>query len=218
IVPYPSRAVTPSWIRAPPESSSPTTGVRPRAARSIAMAIFRAWISPSDPPRAEGSWENTATVRPSTRAVPVTTPSPSGRLASRPNAVARWRAAEPNSTKLPSSTSSWTRSRAPVRVAAVVTGSSSRVPGGCCSAGHDQDGVLASEAEGVADRHLDGGLTRRLGDHVDLDLGVLAVEVRRRRDAAVLDGEDGERRLDRPGGPQRVAGDALGRGDRGVVA
>ena len=37
---YPARLSTPSWIRAPPESLSPTIGAPTRVARSITLQIF----------------------------------------------------------------------------------------------------------------------------------------------------------------------------------
>ncbi len=86
-------------MRAPPLSRSPTTGVRDRVARSITMEIFWAWTAPRDPPSAVGSWANRPMARPSTVTVPVTTPSPSGRLSAMPKAVLLCRAVDPNSMK-----------------------------------------------------------------------------------------------------------------------
>jgi hypothetical protein len=48
--PYPASAATPSWTRAPPESTKPTTGARARSASSITRTIVSACASPSDPP------------------------------------------------------------------------------------------------------------------------------------------------------------------------
>lgn len=50
---------------------------------------------------------------------------------------------------------------------------------------------------------------------VHLSAGVLLGEVGRRRDFLPLQGEDGQGRLDRPGGPECVSEDALGRRDGG---
>ncbi len=69
-------ATTPSWIRAPPPSLMPTTGQPVFIAWSMTLTIFSPYTSPSDPPKTVKSWEYTATGRPSTRPVPVITPSP----------------------------------------------------------------------------------------------------------------------------------------------
>src|SRR5687767_11638889 len=128
-------------------------------------AILAAWVSPSEPPSAVGSCANTPTGRPEMRAVPVTTPSPAGRLRSSPKAVERWRAWRPSSVKVPSSTRACTRASRSARMSRSLTAS---VPG------QHEDGVLAAEAERVRHHHLDGLVARRLGDDVELDLGVLA--------------------------------------------
>lgn len=66
ISPYMPRAMTPSWMRAPPESLMPMKGQPVLRAKSIAFMIFWPKTSPSEPPRTVKSWEKTATGRPST--------------------------------------------------------------------------------------------------------------------------------------------------------
>ena len=58
--------MTPSWIRAPPESFNPTTGQPDLTARSSILQIF--WLTASDkePPITVKSWANAKTWRPST--------------------------------------------------------------------------------------------------------------------------------------------------------
>src|SRR5215813_7717461 len=53
---YPARETTPSWMRAPPESLSPTTGVPLFIARSMILQIFFAYASDSEPPKTVKSW------------------------------------------------------------------------------------------------------------------------------------------------------------------
>jgi len=43
--------VDPSWIRAPPESFSPTIGAPTFMARSMTLQIFAAFVSDSEPRR-----------------------------------------------------------------------------------------------------------------------------------------------------------------------
>jgi len=76
ISPYLPSAVTPSWMRAPPESSIPTIGIPPRWANAIIFTIFAPAASPREPPNVEKSCAYTAMGRPCTVPVPVTTESP----------------------------------------------------------------------------------------------------------------------------------------------
>ncbi len=76
ISPYSPSETTPSWMRAPPESLSPTTGQPTFIAKSMTLQIFSPKTSPSEPPKTVKSWAKTATVRPSTVPYPDTTPSP----------------------------------------------------------------------------------------------------------------------------------------------
>jgi len=55
---YPASESTPSWMRAPPESFSPTIGAPIRTARSITLTIFAALVSESDPPKTVKSCAN----------------------------------------------------------------------------------------------------------------------------------------------------------------
>src|SRR2546422_1077500 len=73
---YPASETTPSWIRAPPESFSPTIGTPVFIARSITLQILRAYASEREPPKTVKSWANTKAGRPWIRPDPVTTPSP----------------------------------------------------------------------------------------------------------------------------------------------
>src|SRR5213078_2134119 len=74
---YPASETTPSWIRAPPESLRPMTGVPVFSARSITLQILRAYASEREPPKTVKSWAKTNAGRPWIRPDPVTTPSPS---------------------------------------------------------------------------------------------------------------------------------------------
>ncbi len=72
----------------------------------------------------------------------------------------------------------------------------------------DQRRVLAAEPERVAEHGPDRVLRRHVGGQVDAGrLGVRVVEVDRRRDAAVADGQDRDDRLDRAR-PRRGCGPA----------
>ena len=51
ISPYLPSATTPSWMRAPPESSMPMIGTPVFRARSMTLMIFSPATSPSDPPK-----------------------------------------------------------------------------------------------------------------------------------------------------------------------
>ena len=93
-------------MRAPAESTSHTTGDSSRNAVSVRRMIFSTVRAPHDPAFTVGSLAMMHTGRPSTRALPVTTPS-AGR--SSPGAVAF--ASSPSSTNVPASTSSAIRSR-----------------------------------------------------------------------------------------------------------
>ena len=66
ISPYIPSDVTPSWMRAPPESLMPMTGQPVFSAKSITLTIFSPYTSPSAPPKTVKSCEKTATGRPST--------------------------------------------------------------------------------------------------------------------------------------------------------
>ena len=81
-------------------------------ARSITLTIFSPKTSPRLPPKTVKSWANTHTWRPSMVPNPVTTPSPYGRLPSRPKLVERCLANSSSSEKEPSSSSRAIRSRA----------------------------------------------------------------------------------------------------------
>ena len=59
MLPYPERASTASWIRAPPESLMPMMGAPFCRARSWTLQIFLACISPREPPRTVKSWLKT---------------------------------------------------------------------------------------------------------------------------------------------------------------
>ena len=63
-------------MRAPADSTKPITGTRERSASSSTATTVSAWASPSEPPANEASCANTATARPSTRALAPSTPSP----------------------------------------------------------------------------------------------------------------------------------------------
>ena len=58
----------------------------------------------------------------------------------------------------------------------------------------------------------------RTGHDVEVDLGILLLEARRRGDEAPFDREDRGHGLEGPGGAQRVSRHALDRGDRGARA
>ena len=53
---YPASDSTPSWMRAPPESLSPTIGAPIVTARSMTFTIFAAFVSERDPPKTVKSW------------------------------------------------------------------------------------------------------------------------------------------------------------------
>ena len=67
---YPASEATPSWIRAPPESFSPTTGAPAFIARSITLQTFAAFVSEREPPKTVKSFAKTKTGRPPTRTAP----------------------------------------------------------------------------------------------------------------------------------------------------
>ena len=90
----------------------PMIGQPIRTARSMTFTIFSAKTSPRLPPKTVKSWLKTNTLRPSIVPWPVTTPSPQGRLSSRPKPWARWRVNMSSSVKLPGSSSRSMRSRA----------------------------------------------------------------------------------------------------------
>lgn len=81
--------------------------------------------------------------------------------------------------------------------------------------GEYQSGVLPSEAAGCGQGHVEGHRPGAARHDVHLSAGVLLGEVGRRRDFLPLQGEDRQGRLDRPGGPECVSEDALGRRDGG---
>ncbi len=64
-----------SWIRAPPESTSHTMGMRSRRASSRMRDALSSPTMPMDPAITVKSYAMTATRRPSIRPMPVTTPS-----------------------------------------------------------------------------------------------------------------------------------------------
>ena len=51
ISPYLPRATTPSWMRAPPESSMPMIGTPVLRASCMTLMIFSPATSPSEPPK-----------------------------------------------------------------------------------------------------------------------------------------------------------------------
>ncbi len=95
--PYAARLRTPSWMRAPPESLRPISGMPLCSARSWIRQILCDWTSENEPPSTVKSCANTATRRPLTLPKPVTMPSPGKRCLSRPNSVTLWVASAPNS-------------------------------------------------------------------------------------------------------------------------
>ena len=56
--------MTPSWMRAPPESHRPMIGAPTFMAVFMTLQIFSAWESDSDPPNDVKSWANTKACRP----------------------------------------------------------------------------------------------------------------------------------------------------------
>src|SRR4028119_178396 len=54
-------------MRAPADSTNPTTGARARPASLSTCTTLSAWAAPSEPPAKLGSWVKTKTARPSTR-------------------------------------------------------------------------------------------------------------------------------------------------------
>src|SRR5438046_8829612 len=62
---YPASETTPSWIRAPPASLSPTIGTPVFFARSITLQIPRAHASDGEPPKTEKPWTHTTPDPPS---------------------------------------------------------------------------------------------------------------------------------------------------------
>src|SRR5919109_2406018 len=100
----PGNSSTWSVMRAPAESTSQNTGSSWRSASSVSRTIFSTVRAPHEPALTVGSLAITHTGRPSTRPVPVTTPS-AGRSS------ARLLASRPSSTNEPSSSSRAKRSR-----------------------------------------------------------------------------------------------------------
>src|SRR5258706_6506692 len=101
-------------MRAPPESFSPTMGAPTFIARSISLQIFAAFVSEREPPNTVKSCAKTKIGRPSTRAVPATTPSPRISFCGPSIPKSRQRGTRNGSisSKEPGSPSSSTRSRA----------------------------------------------------------------------------------------------------------
>src|SRR3972149_4662881 len=180
---YPPSAVTPSWMRAPPESLSPITGMPLERARSMILTIFSACPSPSEPPSTVKSCENTATGRPSIVPWPVTTPSAGASILSRPNSRPRCVTKRSSSTNDPGSSRRSSRSRAvslpasccrrmrppppmPKTVSARRRRSSSRSTT-LCSCGSPVPPVPQ------APLGLDGNFVRESGARTDRDDGVL---------------------------------------------
>merc|ERR1712086_839207 len=89
ISPYAASDATPSWIRAPPESSSPMQGTLAARALSINLQIFMACASDTEPPNTVESWLNTYTGRPLMVPWPPTTPSPANFFFSIPKSAQR---------------------------------------------------------------------------------------------------------------------------------
>ncbi len=58
---YPASDITPSWMRAPPESLRPTIGAPSFIARSMIFTIFAALVSDSEPPNTVKSCANANT-------------------------------------------------------------------------------------------------------------------------------------------------------------
>ena len=112
ISPNPAREQIPSWILAPPESLMPMKGAPLRTAMSMTLLILRAIVSDMEPPVTVKSCANTYTRRPSIVPIPVTTPSPSNFVFSIPKFVQRCWTNMSNSSKLPSSRSIASLSRA----------------------------------------------------------------------------------------------------------
>ena len=166
--PYPPRLTTPSWMRAPPESFSPTTGTPIFAARSMILTTFSAKTSPSDPPKAVKSWLNTAMRRPSTVPWPVMTASPRMCLSSMPKPLARWTAKASVSTKLPSSSSRWTRSRAVSLPLSCCLAIAFSPPPDSASAWRRSSSAIFSAVVLVTGRHLRAGTGRAAGGIVVL--------------------------------------------------
>src|SRR5262245_38468122 len=99
-------------MRAPPASNKPTIGARAFIAMSWILMIFCACVSDSDPPNTVKSLAKANTVRPLTVPQPVTTPSPGILVFSMPNSPERCSTNMSNSSNVPLSISSSTRSRA----------------------------------------------------------------------------------------------------------
>ena len=76
------------------------------------LQIFSAWVSDKDPPNTVKSWLYTYTIRPLMVPHPVTTPSPEYCWSAIPKSTQRCALNMSNSSKLPSSSSNSTRSRA----------------------------------------------------------------------------------------------------------
>lgn len=106
IRPYWASAVTPSWMRAPPESRRAMIGIRRERARSMRRRILSPSTCPRVPPWTEKSWAYTATGRESIVPAPVMTAEARAPLSMSPPAK------RSSSVKEPSSRSSAMRSRA----------------------------------------------------------------------------------------------------------
>src|SRR4030042_624890 len=99
-------------MRAPPESLRPTTGAPIFRARSMTLQILRAFVSERLPPKTVKSWAKTYTRRPSMRPKPEMTPSPGTFCSAMPKSRQWCSTSLSSSSKVPSSSSSSTRSRA----------------------------------------------------------------------------------------------------------
>src|ERR1700694_5345557 len=122
-----------------------------------------------------------------------------------------------------SSVSEWDRrvpeatfSPTPLRSRSPILPRSSEISGVMCSALVALDGergVVATEAEAVAENSADVAFDRGIGGVVEVELGVGMMVVDGRRDDAAADNAGADDRLDRACGPQHVASRRLGRAD-----
>src|ERR1044071_611353 len=81
----------------------------------------------------------------------------------------------------------------------------------------EQRRVRPAEAEAVRERVVEARLAWLVGDVVEVALGVWVDVVDGRREPPVVDGEDGEDRLDAARGAEQVAGHRLRRTHRELV-
>ena len=126
--PVPASEWTPSWARWPPPSQIPTKGILARSAISTTLEIFRACISPIEPPNTEKSCEKQKTLLPLIEPWPHTTPSPSNGCMCRLNSWLRWVTNVSTSMKESSSSRESSRSRAVPRPSALSASTLARPP------------------------------------------------------------------------------------------